>query len=278
LNDGAPTAETIVARAIAQAGSSHFGPAPFGLGLQRTLEAFARIPLKLEVREAVTARLVQDLVNRLRIEQWIADHPEVEQQRIEGPLLVCGLPRTGTTATVGMLSLDPRFRFLRGWEANNPVPPPRLEDEQSDPRAVAAREAAKLYQNRELHISDPDGPEEDLAMLASLTMQAFHGALPMPDDYLRAWMEDDYAGFYTLHHRVLKLLQSARPPHRWLLKAPPHLFRLDAFFREYPNARFIWTHRDPAKVIPSVASLQYTLNAERCAEGALDKHPAPWGV
>src|SRR5262245_15589110 len=100
----APTAEEIVARAIAQAGSSHFGPAPFGLGLQRTLEAFARLPLKPEVREAVNARLVTDLVNRLKIEQWYQAHPEVEAQRIEGPLLVCGLPRTGTTATVGMLA------------------------------------------------------------------------------------------------------------------------------------------------------------------------------
>ena len=271
MSGRAPSAEQIVARAIAEAGTSHFGPAPFGLGLQRTLEAFARLPLKAEVREAVHARLVQDLVNRLRIEQWYADHPEIDKQQIDGPLLVCGLPRTGTTATVGMLALDPRFRFLRGWEANSPVPPPRLAGEANDPRVLASREAAKHYQNRDLHILDPDGPEEDLAFLASLTMQAFHGALPMPDDYLNAWIDDDYTGFYTLHRRVLKLLHSERPPHLWLLKAPPHLFRLDAFFREYPGAKFVWTHRDPAKVIPSVTSLQYTLNAERCIEGSLDK-------
>ena len=269
-----PSAEEVVARAIAEAGTSYFGPAPFGLGLQRTLEAFARLPLRPEVRQQVHARLVEELVNRLKIEQWFADHPEAGQQEIDGPILVCGLPRTGTTATVGMLALDPRFRFLRGWEGASPLPPPRLTDEPNDPRALAAREAARHYSNPEQHINDSDGPQEDLAMLAGLTMQAFHGALPMPDDYLRAWIDDDYTGFYALHHRVLKLLQSERPPHLWLLKAPPHLFRLDAFFREYPGAKFVWTHRDPAKVIPSVASLQYTLNAERCIDGSLDKSAA----
>jgi hypothetical protein len=79
-----PSAEGIVARAIAEAGSSQFGPAPFGLGLQRTLEAFARLPLRPEVRDSLHERLVQDLVNRLKIEQWCADHPEIEKQKIDG--------------------------------------------------------------------------------------------------------------------------------------------------------------------------------------------------
>lgn len=266
-----PNAEDIVARAIAEAGTSHFGPAPFGLGLQRTIEAFARLPLRPEVRDTLHERLVQDLVNRLKIEQWCADHPEIEKQKIEGPFLICGLPRTGSTATAGLLALDPGLRFLRGWEAGSPVPPPKLESEDEDPRAVAMREAVRHYQNKAMNIHDPDGPVEDMVSLASLTMQAYHGSLPMPGDYLKAWIDDDYSGFYALHHRVLKLLQSERPPHRWTLKAPLHLFRLDAFLREYPNARFIWTHRDPAKVIPSVASVQYTLYAERCIEGSIDK-------
>ena len=263
-----PTARQCINQAVARAGSSDFGPPGWEQGLTRTLGAFASLPLTPAAREAVHARLIEDLANRLRIEQWYKDHPEVESQQIAGPLLVCGLPRTGTTATVGMLALDrERFRFLRAWEAMSPVPPPNLPGEANDPRAIAAREALRARENPEQHIHDTDGPEEDQALLAPLTMQAYHGALPMPDDYLNWWMTCDFGLYYAYQRRVLKLLQSQRGPSFWLLKSPVHLFRLEAFAREYPEARFVWTHRDPARVIPSVSSLQYTLWQERCEPG-----------
>jgi hypothetical protein len=107
--------------------------------------------------------------------------------------------------------------------------------------------------------------------LAPLNMHAYHGSLPMPDDYLAWWIEADFTSTYAYHRRVLALLQSRRGPRFWLLKGPIHLFHLDAFATEYPQARFVWTHRDPASVIPSVASLQFTLQSQRCTEGALDK-------
>jgi hypothetical protein len=265
------TAAEAMAQAAALAGWDDFGPSGFEEGLERALAAFARLPLKPEVRASATDRIVQDLVNRLRIEQWYAAHPAIAEQRIEGPVLVCGLPRTGTTATVGMLALDPRFRFPRMWEMAQPVPPPRLADEPDDPRAAAYREASRARSQAAQHISDPDGPEEDMVGLAPLNMHAYHGAFPMPDDFLAWWIAADFASTYAYHRRVLKLLQSERPPRLWLLKGPVHLFRLDAFLAEYPETRFVWTHRDPARVIPSVASLQYTLYAQRCEEGALDK-------
>lgn len=84
----------------------------------------------------------------------------------------------------------------------------------------------------------------------------------------------DFASTYAYHRRVLKLLQSERPPHLWLLKGPVHLFHLKAFAAEYPEVKFVWTHRDPASVIPSVSSLQYTLHSARCGVGALDKAAA----
>lgn len=187
-------------------------------------------------------------------------------------MLVCGLPRTGTTATVGMMATDPRYRFLRGWEAMSPVPPPEAGKEEDDPRAVSARKVAQEYASQQSqHIMDPDGPEEDLVMLAPLNMHAYNGAYPMPDDYIAWWSDADFASTYAYHRRVLKLLQSRRPPHLWLLKAPVHLFKLEAFAAEYPDAKFVWTHRDPAKVIPSVSSLQHTLHLQRCVEGSLDK-------
>lgn len=270
----AMTAAQAKARAVALAGADDFGPTGFEEGLERALSAFLRLPLKPEVMTAAMDRIVQDLANRLRIEQWYAAHPEIETQGVEGPVLVCGLPRTGTTATVGMLALDPRFRFPRMWEMNQPVPPPRLGEEADDPRAVDYREAIKAHSHASQHIADPDGPEEDMVGLAPLDMHAYHGAFPMPDDFITWWASADFTSTYAYHRRVLKLLQSQRPPHLWLLKGPVHLFQLEAFAAEYPETKFVWTHRDPASVIPSVSSLQYTLHSARCVEGALDKAAA----
>lgn len=270
----AMTAGEAKARAAVLAGVDDFGPSGFEEGLERTLAAFPQLPLRSGVMTAALDRIVQDLANRLRIEQWYAAHPELEAQTVEGPVLVCGLPRTGTTATVGMLALDPRFRFPRMWEMAQPVPPPRLDEEANDPRAIDYREAILAHSHASQHIADPDGPEEDMVGLAPLNMHAYHGAFPMPDDFVAWWTQADFASTYAYHRRVLKLLQSERPPYLWLLKGPVHLFHLEAFAAEYPNAKFVWTHRDPASVIPSVSSLQYTLHSARCVEGALDKAAA----
>lgn len=255
--------QAAMARASDAAGSDDFGAQGFEDGLERVLAAFASLPLTPEARAAAEAKVVSDLVNRLRIERHYRDHPAIADLPIEGPVVVFGLPRTGTTATVAMMALDPRFRFLRAWEANQPVPPPRLADEPNDPRALAARAAAD-FSNQAQHLSDPDGPEEDIAMLAGLDMRAYHGAYPMPQDYIEWWIRADFRSTYAYHRRVLRLLQSQRPPHLWLLKAPTHLFQLEALAAEYPDARFVMTHRDPAKVIASDSSLRHRLHAERC--------------
>lgn len=264
--------QSIIDAAIARARSCDFGADGWQQGLERTLDAFARLPLRPGVLDSLHEQLIATLATRLRIEQWYRDHPEIEAQKIAGPLMVCGLPRTGTTATVGMLALDhERFRFLRAWEAMSPVPPPLAADGAEDPRAVAARAASQSRPNPEQHIHDTDGPEEDQAMLAPLVMQAYNGALPMPDDYLDWWRNADFAPYFAYQGRVLRLLQSELGPNLWLLKSPVHLFRLHEFAREYPEAKFIWTHRDPAKVIPSVSSLQHTLWAARCGPGFRSK-------
>jgi hypothetical protein len=263
--------EQLLAEAVAATGLDDFGGDGFLEGLERNAAAFAKLPLTPQARAAARAKLVADLANRLRIENWATSHPAATVGRIEGPLLVCGLPRTGTTATVAMLALDPRFRFLRGWEATSPIPPPVAGQEDRDPRARAAREAARSYDQAALHLFDPDGPEEDLVMLAGLDMHGLHGAYPMPDDYIDWWLGEDFVSTYAYHERTLKVLQSQRPPSLWLLKAPPHIFKLEAFAARYPEARFVMTHRDPAKLVASVASLYQDFYQRQCLPGSIDK-------
>ncbi len=265
------TVQDVISNAIADAGSDDFGPEGFREGLERTVDAFSRIPLTQDALAQVNRKLVHDMANRLRIEQWYQDHPEIEGQAVESPVFVVGLPRTGTTATVAMLALDERFRFLRGWEAEAPVPPPVSGQEDNDPRVIAARAAAEDYGMAHMHLFDPDGSQEDLATLSGLDMHSYHGAYPMPDDYIDWWMNADFSSTYAYLDRVFKLLHSQRPPRRWLLKSPPHLFRLDLIARQFPDVKFVMTHRDPCKLIGSVASLHSSLFEERCTPGSIDR-------
>lgn len=263
--------EFAIAKAIAIAGTDDFGADGWRDGLERSLAAFARMPLTSEAREAAMGKIIHDLATRLRIAQWYKHGGEVDPGPIEGPVFVVGLPRTGTTATVGMMALDKRFRFLRAWEGANPIPPPVAGNEDTDPRVIAARAAAANYLKRHVHLSDPDGPEEDVMMLSGLDMRSYHGPYPVSDDYVDWWLDADFSSFYALHERVLKLLHANRPPRLWLLKSPAHLFRLREIAQQYPGAKFIMTHRDPCKVIPSVASLHAMLHEERCLPGSIDR-------
>ena len=108
-------------------------------------------------------------------------------------------------------------------------------------------------------------------MLSGLSMRSYHGPYPMPDAYVDWWIQADFAPFFRLHDRILRILHSSRPPRLWLLKSPAHLFRLREIARQYPNAKFVMTHRDPGKVIPSVASLHSMLYEERCLPGTIDR-------
>ena len=173
---------------------------------------------------------------------------------MSGPVDINGLPRTGTTALANMMSLDPQFRCLRGWEQSKPCPPPTIETEAHDPRRIAAAEFNKRLppEAKALHLYDLDATMEDTELLG----MAFHGqgyTLPVYS-YHAWWRHADLGPTYRYYRRVVKLLQSQRPPNLWLFKAPHHMFHLEAIVAGYPDVRFVMTHRDPAKVVPSYVS------------------------
>jgi len=182
---------------------------------------------------------------------------------------VMGLPRTGTTVVGNVLSLDPQSRPLRGWDQRDPCPAPRLADEATDPRRLAAlAQDEHLPESlKAMHLYDADAAVEDSDVLG----MAFHGQqYTMPVyGYHAWWRASDCTETFAYHRRVLTLLQSERPPDRWLLKSPHHKFHLEAIAAAYPDVRFVMTHRDPAKVIPSYASLVSAL-FPAAADGAHD--------
>ena len=265
------TSEQMMEVAVASTGLDDFGTGDFREGLDVLLESLATDAGLAPATDAAVVGLLQTrLTNRLLVEQWYREHPEVEDVPVEGPVHVIGLPRTGTTALGSMLSLDPQFRSLRMWEQRNPVPPPVLADELDDPRrlAYAAEIAALPPEAHAMHLYEVDASVEDSDVLG----MAFHGqqyTLPVYG-YHRWWRAADSTEAFAYHRRVAKLLASQRPPHRWLYKAPHHKFHLDAVVAAYPDARFVMTHRDPAKAVPSYASLVSSIFPEAASPAGHD--------
>lgn len=253
-----PSGETLIAEARQSAGLSDFGPDTFREGLEvllRSLEQDAG--LSQAAADGAVKILRRRLVNRLRIEEWFKTHPETARLGIDQPVSIIGLPRTGTTALGNMMSLDDQFRSLRIWEQAEPCPPPILAEEASDPRRLAAvREAEAMMRDHPqlaaMHLFDADASVEDTEVLG-LEFKAQQFTYPVTS-YHDWWRQTDMTSAYAYHRRVAQLLQSRRPPNRWLFKAPHHKFHLEALVKAYPDIRFIMTHRDPAKSVPSYAS------------------------
>jgi hypothetical protein len=266
-----PSADQLLDESVEQTGLSDFGPGDFREGLAILLDSLERDGhLRADTDTAVLGEFRRRLVNRLEVEAWYVEHPEVEDVSVRGPVDINGLPRTGTTALADMLSLDPQFRCLRGWEQYKPCPPPRFEDEADDRRRdefAKSRERRSLP-SQAMHLFEMDATMEDTDVLG----MAFHGQqmmLPVPS-YRDWWREADLSSTYLYHRRVIKLLGSRRPPDLWLFKAPHHKFHLEALVSAYPDIRFVMTHRDPAKVVPSYAS--YVSMILPSADGERDLH------
>jgi hypothetical protein len=255
-----PTPDQLTDEAVAECGHTDFGPGDFREGLTVLLESLeADGDLAPDTDAAVIGDLRRRLVNRLEVEAYYAAHPDLEQVAVEGPVDINGLPRTGTTALADMLSLDPRFRCLRGWEQYRPVPPPVAGAEADDPRRQAF---VRMHEQRPaaqaaMHIFEVDATMEDTEILG----MAFHGqqmTLPVAG-YRTWWRRADLTETYAYHRRVVRLLGAQRPAGPWLFKAPHHKFHLEALATAYPDVRFVMTHRDPAKVVPSYTSLVSTI-------------------
>ncbi len=251
-----PSSDLLLAEAMQETGISDFGPGDFREGLDVLLESLERDGDLSPATDAdVIGNFRRRLVNRLEVEAWYRDHPEIAELPVRGPVDINGLPRTGTTALANMMSLDPQFRSLRGWEQSKPCPPPTSDGEATDPRRLhAAQENEQVSPElKAMHLYELDATTEDSEVLG----MAFHGqqyTLPVYG-YHAWWRGADLTSTYDYHRRVVKLLQSRRPPDLWLYKAPHHNFHLEAIVSAYPDVRFVMTHRDPAKAVPSWASI-----------------------
>ena len=247
--------------ARAATGLDDFGSPYYREGLERTVEALNTEADLNDIGQVIQhATISNALIQRLKVEDTYALHPEIDEEVVGGPVFVIGLPRTGTTALSQLVAADPQFRSLRMWESQAPTPPPEAATQHTDPRIAQAEGGLEMLYDmfplmKTLYNSEAKAATE-CQDLMGMSFRTFHfdGAVRVPG-YLAWLMDCDMRETYTFHRRVLKLLQWHCPPVLWHLKTPVHMFALDALVDAYPNAKFMWSHRDPAKVMGSVCSL-----------------------
>ena len=259
---------SIVAAARKQAGSRELGDDTWSEPLRVLCESIeGEAKLSPFGRIALRGMLVGALANRIRLLDWAERHPEVRQEKIERPWIILGMPRTGTSLLSILMGLDPSSRSLLTWQAMEPVPPPELATEAEDPRIAVARKRFEglMKLNPALRAMHPFGATlatECVTLLVfdlrSLSIET-QALLPSYGE----WLESaDMHSAYGWHELALQTLQSRIPTLSWVLKTPQHLWAIDAVTKRYPDARLIWTHRDPRKVVTSVASLNTSLHRQ----------------
>jgi hypothetical protein len=220
--------------------------------------------------------LVNMLANRLRLEDLLRRHPEIEEVPIARPIIIVGLPRTGTTHLHNLLSADPQLRSLPYWESLEPVPetiPPPDPDPRIERTAMATgfTDVAMPY-FKAMHEMTPEHVHEEVQLqtltLASMLLETqWH--VPTYRDW---WKSTDQTPAYRYLRRALQALQWLRGGERWVLKSPQHLEQFGRLMTVFPDATVICTHRDPVSVTLSFATM-----ASYSARLSID-HPDPKAI
>ena len=265
------TVDRLLASAIARTnGLSHFGDDDYRASLQALLDALASeaglSPTGLQLLEE---RLIGQLVNRLVMEDYLRRYPQITRIEIDDPLVIVGLPRTGTTMLQRTLAVDPRFYSAAWWETRFPAP---LAGEALDAplkRIAQARAEVELMaevipQILAIHPLDAMLCDEEFMLMEHSFMCAMDAYVNVPS-YTRWLDRQDQRPVYSQLKKMLQFLQWQKQQRgepagqRWLLKAPQHLHTLDLLLEQFPRAQVILTHREPAQTIPSMASMAHTL-------------------
>lgn len=217
-------------------------------------------------RRAFLSRFHMHLCNRLRLAEDRKRLPGIAQERIDKPIFITGLPRSGSSFLLEVMAHDPTNRVPRTWEILQPSPPPDRATYDSDPRIEVAQRLLEEqgFTDPDLLATHPFGatlPEECAFIVEQSFVAGNYSGFVNATQYAE-WLatKADHGIAYAFHRCFLQHLQSHYRAERWALKAPAHMFYLHTLLNEYPDARVIITHRDLMKVLPSIASMATALN------------------
>ena len=233
------------------------------------------------------ARLASNIGRQLNLRLNLAadrkKHPEISRQEIKAPLILIGLPRSGTTILHSLLAQDPAARSPQRWEMTHPFPPPRAETYETDRRIALVDAEIETFapEFRAMHRMGATLPEECNSLVeASFRTMNYWAQMALPS-YVD-WLLNDatMSPAYAFHREFLQHLQAFAPRDYWVLKAPPHIFWPGYLLDTYPDARIVMTHRDPRQVLPSNASLiaQVRAGAEEVEPRAVGADQLLWNI
>ncbi len=275
---------------VKQVGSDDFGPADYLPGLRVLLQSMDYDPHFSELgRRVAWGRVIDALRGRAQAVQSMQRTPGFAARAVVDPVVITGVPRTGTTALHRLMAVDGRFQGLQTWLLDSPMPRPPIETWKDYPqfqRTVAALEAqyAAAPEKRASHLRIAEEVHECCMLLRHSFVSNLWNCGWSAASYDAWWQCQSEQDAYRYFYRCVQLIGSADPAKRWLLKNPGHIENLDLLFAIFPNAKVIQTHRDPAKAIPSLVSVLMPLNklmevqsrAEQRAETMLTRETAKW--
>lgn len=256
--------EAVLEEARRETGLEDFGPGDFGEALDVLLRTYDTHYTSPSGRGKARRRLVRLLATRLRVAEALRRHPEIRERSLVRPMVLTGLPRSGTSALFNLLAADPAARALLLWETQFPDPLEGLAPGASDPRRAAVQ--AYNEKGREVHpeftrvhFASVDTPEECVLLQAYSLEGVHHGAEPLLEPY-RSWYRNrDLHEMYAYYRTLLQMLDWQRPGDRWLLKTPAHLWGIDCLVDTFPDVSIVWTHRDPVACMASICSMTHLL-------------------
>lgn len=255
--------DAVLDASAARTGLDDFGPADFVPRLELWLSEMDGDPERTGLgRLGFFNDCVRYASNRLRIRDVLQRHPEILEIPIERPIVVVGLPRSGTTHLVNLIAADQRLRSMPLWEGYEPVPDARetSSPDGADPRWRRCQQAWEgmeltLPHLSAMHPMHPDHVHEELELelpdFSSYTVE-WVARCPRWRDY---YLAHDQTPHYAYLRTLLQILQWIRPRHRWVLKSPQHLEQLGPLLATFPDATVVVTHRDPVSVVQSAATM-----------------------
>ena len=255
--------DAVCAAAVAQTELDDFGAEDFRERLGVQLDEMNADPERTGLgRMLMFGDCVRYASNRLRIHELLKRHPEIREIPIEKPVIVIGLPRSGTTNLVNLLASDSRFRSMPLWESYQPVPDPResVGEDGVDPRWTRCQGMWESMQVgapfvAAMHPMEPDHVHEEIELMtpdfSSYNLEWVARAPQWRDYYL----SHDQTPHYEYAKSVLQIMQWYRPRERWVLKSPQRLEQIGPLMSTFPDASIVVTHRDPVAVVQSTITM-----------------------
>ena len=221
------------------------------------LSHFAGGPLRGMLRRE---RVRRTAAARMRVDDYIRRNPQVTKAEVKRPVFILGIPRSGTTMVSYLLDADPESRALLKWEAYNVAPPAASGALRTDPRCIAEKAKDEVIieanpQGAAHHFEAGDGPTECVHLMAQDFKSLMFAVLSSTPTYHDWILCCDMRSAYAHRKRVLQILQSTNPG-RWVLKMPSDALFIRTLFATFPDAKVIWTHRDPYATFASSMSMR----------------------